>query len=98
MSRSYKKNAYATDNTSSGKNKRIANRIMRRNKNTLYQGGTYKKSYCSWNICDFRFRYDEKDVVNYYYTEIAKNNAYIKKRFPTLDDYLDYCKKIYIRK
>ena len=98
MSRSYKKNAYATDNKHSGRGKRRANRTFRRDKNILYQNGAYKKAYCSWNICDFRFRYGEKDVVNYYYTEIAKNNAYIKKRFPTIDDYLDYCRKIYIRK
>lgn len=97
MSRSYKKNAYATDNNSSGKNKRIANRIMRRNKNILYQGGAYKKSYCSWNICDYRFRFDEMDAINYYY-EMIKVSSWFIKKYPTLDDYLDYCRKIYIRK
>ena len=63
MSRSYKKNPYSTDNRSSGDNKKIANRTFRRNKKTLYQGGAYKKAYCSWNICDYRFRYDEKDII-----------------------------------
>ena len=98
MSRSYKKNPYSTDNRSSGDNKKIANRTFRRNKKTLYQGGAYKKAYCSWNICDYRFRYDEKDVIEYYYQEINKNNAWIKKHYPTLDDYLNYCRKVYIRK
>jgi len=38
--------------------KRLANKAVRRTKN-IVNGGTYRKVYCSWMICDFKFRWSE---------------------------------------
>jgi hypothetical protein len=53
MSRSYKKTPRAGD-TKSKYSKRYANRQLRRKKlNTDFQYSSYKKSFESYNICDF---------------------------------------------
>ena len=96
MSRSYKKHPYVTDNSSSGVNKRIANRTFRRNKTKLYQGGNYKKAYCSYNICDYRWRWTEQDAIEYYYS--IPPDCYLRRKYPTLDSYLEYQKKCCVRK
>ncbi len=56
MSRSYRK-PIATDGYKSKwkiKEKQLANRAVRTD-NELPSGGSYKKAYNSWNICDFKF-------------------------------------------
>ena len=63
MSRSYKKHAVFTDNGCSHANKKLASRITRRaiNRGEDFQDGNwYRKWYCSWNICDYRFGYYTK--------------------------------------
>lgn len=55
MSRSYKKNPGYTDHSKSTyKDKRFANKKVRKTKN-ISNGGAYRKVYESWNICDFKF-------------------------------------------
>ncbi len=53
MSRSYKKNPVGT----SSKNpigKRAANKKVRKSKD-IPNGKRFKKVYCSWNICDYKY-------------------------------------------
>ena len=56
MSRSYKKEPVVKDYNRNSK--KYANRKVRRIfKNCDYPNGSaYKKLYCSWDICDWRFR------------------------------------------
>lgn len=52
MSRNYKRYCVSKDkNSQFGKNQ--ASRAVRRFKN-IPNGNTYKKYYCSWNICEYR--------------------------------------------
>ena len=101
MSRSYKKNPYATDNGNSKNGKRIANRKFRR---TLYNENTggrlqHKKYTESWNICDYRWRMTREDAIHWYKNEMEhKASSYFKKRYPTLEAWLKYWDKCYRRK
>ena len=58
MSRSYRKNPVCKETNecrfSAKYGKHRANRAVRHHKN-LPSYGAYKKAYCSWLICDFRF-------------------------------------------
>ena len=62
MSRSYRKNLIITDGQDGGKARKMAKR--RANKSVKHtkeisNGGSYKKEFESWNICDWKFIYDE---------------------------------------
>lgn len=58
MSRSYKKNAIVKDNGSRKKfHKRQANKVVK--ETDLASGSAYKKAYCSWNICDWKWRVEK---------------------------------------
>ena len=52
MSRSYKKTPYCGPKSKSMK--KYANRVLRQDKNT-YQNASYKKRFCSYDICDYKF-------------------------------------------
>ena len=52
MSRSYKKTAYCGPKSKGMK--RCANKVIRRDKNT-FQNSLYKKRFCSYDICDYKF-------------------------------------------
>ena len=52
MSRSYKKTPYCGPKSKSMK--KYANRVLRRDNNT-YQNSSYKKRFCSYDICDYKF-------------------------------------------
>lgn len=55
MSRSYKKNCFCTDNGERKRfGKRQANKLIRRTSG-IADGMSYKKYYCSWDICDYKF-------------------------------------------
>ena len=53
MSRSYKHVPCCKDHTRGMK--KCANRYVRRNYLVVPSGMAYKKLFCSWNICDYRF-------------------------------------------
>lgn len=53
MSRSYKRVPCCKDHTRGMK--KCANRHVRRNYMTVPSGMAYKKLFCSWNICDYKF-------------------------------------------
>ena len=53
MSRSYKKIPCCKDHNKGMK--KYANRYVRRNFFVVPSGTAYKKLFCSWNICDYKF-------------------------------------------
>ena len=53
MSRSYKKVPCCKDHTRGMK--KYANRYVRRNYLAVPSGMAYKKLFCSWIICDYKF-------------------------------------------
>ena len=55
MSRSFKHNAVIKDHTI-GEKKRASKKAR---KLDLANGGNYKKAYESWNIHDYKFRFDK---------------------------------------
>ena len=60
MSRSRKKNPVVCDKTNKWAKKDANKKI--RNTEDVGNGNNYKKHYCSWNICDYKFwisKFDE---------------------------------------
>lgn len=53
MSRSYKRVPCCKDHNTWAK--KYANRYLRRNHLSISSGMAYKKLYCSWDICDYKF-------------------------------------------
>ncbi len=99
MSRSYKKNPFLTD-CGQGRSyaKRTANKIFRRKiaeEEDMSSYPKFKKYSCSWNICDYRMRMTEEEAIEWYEYRASKK---LKKRFPTLELWLKYWAKCYIRK
>ena len=78
MSKSYKKTPYAGEKKGKAK-KRLANHIVRRSlkrdNNLVVQGGSFKKLYESWNICDFGWTYTWKE---YWTKECSHYNKVFK--------------------
>ena len=82
MSRSYKKNPYLTDNSTSKFGKKLANkRVRMKLKNKLLQNSDYKKLTESYEICDFKFFSTRQDALNWYYAH--QDDEYIKRMYPT---------------
>ena len=104
MSRSYKKSPWVTDHTrrTTKESKRLANRIVRRR---LKRGEDmpsrlpHRKMTETWDICDYRWRMSEEQAIEWYnhYSEDEASD-YFKKHYPTLEDWLEYYKKCYVRK
>ena len=59
MSRSRKKHPLVTTSTNKYM-KKLANKRARRN-DEINDGNNYKKHFCSWNICEYKFWVDLKD-------------------------------------
>lgn len=97
MSRSYKKHPFITDHKRkvTKLNKQLANRKFRR-MGELCQGGNYKKYSDSWNICDYKWWTTEKDAIDWYIN--VCDNSYIRGKYKTLEDYLNYWAKCAVRK
>lgn len=61
MSRSYRKNVWVKDGQDGGSHHRAAKREASQKvrrvpvNEEIPNGGTYKKFYCSWNICDYKW-------------------------------------------
>ncbi len=101
MSRSYKKFPICKDHARTSKDcqkpKTFANHAVRRYLGISGGKAGYKKLYCSWNICDYRF-YSCKSEKKF--KALWDNgNFIIRKRFG--NDYqeaLQSWKKFYVRK
>ena len=102
MSRSYKKNPVVKD-ASDRTMKRIANRTVRRR---LKNGDEdmparlqHKKMTESWMISDYKSRMTREEAIQWY-NEIVDRNPTTRfmKRYPTLEAWLKYWEKCYVRK
>ena len=80
MARSFKKTPGYTNSGSRGRKfaKRWANRKVRQIKGDLPNGGSYRKVYDSWNICDFKTIYYTpvmyRDYVNKLWRDYKKGD------------------------
>ena len=105
MSRSYKHSPICTDYTRKHTKfaKRQANIRVRRSRG-LYNGGNYKKLYCSWDIHDYCSYWTKNKAINYYEHEVYFFDgkcifAYDREEFPTAKKFIDkHWKKYYYRK
>ncbi|MBP1543567.1 MAG: hypothetical protein J6A16_05690 [Oscillospiraceae bacterium] len=106
MSRSYKRFAVCKDRNKNSKT--VSNRIVRR-KGSIVSGksNAYRKLYCSYNICDYRFVETKKQVISEYEQDMkATANGQQKgvvsykwkKKMTSLDDRINFWAKYYYRK
>ena len=107
MSRSYKKNPYVTDHSSSTKmKKRLANRTVRqrlKNDEDMPARPQHKKMTETWNICDYRWRMTREEAIQWYNEQLEWQKSkgsltYFLKRYPTLESWLKHWEKCYRRK
>ena len=105
MSRSYKRNPVSTDGSPRATKgmKRIANAKVRKRKDA-YNGGSYKKLFCSYEIHDYISRWSIYQARNDYYNDafIGRNGSIhhlYQDDYPTFKDFYDkYWSKWYRRK
>lgn len=105
MSRSYKKNPVAKD-ASDKAMKRIANRTVRRrvkDDEDMPARLQHRKMTESWMISDYKSRMTREEAIQWYNEQVEwqKNKGsltYFQKRYPTLEAWLKYWEKCYIRK
>lgn len=107
MSRSYKKNPYVTDQSQGTKSmKRIANRRVRRrvkNDEDMPARLPHKKMTETWDICDYRWRMTREEAIQWYKKEYKhhKNDGTLDRflrYYPSLEAWLKYWEKCYVRK
>ena len=98
MSRSYKKHPVVTDSKrkTTKLQKRVANKRFRHSTVELYQGNSYRKYSERYNINDYKWWTTEKDAIEWYINKC--DSTYIRGRYPTLENYLNYWAKCAIRK
>ena len=96
MSRSYKKQPYYTDGhpKSTKKQKRFANKKVRKYRKKIECGNAYKKIFCSWEIHDYKIRWTWKEAVENY----NNNYDFWKKSYPNLKDFYRYWKRYHKNK
>lgn len=96
MSRSYKKHPFITDHTrnSTKSKKRFANKTFRNkikyNEEIAIQP-QFKKYFCSYDICDYRWRWTKQEAYLDYVN--GKLSTYIYEHYPTVNDWLNYWRK-----
>ena len=102
MSRSYKKNPVVTDHSANTKTmKRIANRTVRRSlkdEEDMPARLQHKKMTERCEIRDYRERMTRAEAIDWYNDKSQYKTAYFKKRYPTLEAWLKYWEKCYVRK
>ena len=96
MSRSYKRYAVCKDKNSRY-GKRMSASAVRRSRETI-NGGAYKKLYCSWNICDYRFYEGSFEHSIEDWRKIWESTPRLQKRFPTWKTAYRYWLKCYKNK
>ena len=101
MSRSYKKNPVGKDANDRAM-KRIANRTVRRrikDDEDMPARLQHKKMTESWMISDYKSRMTRDEAIQWYENEMEHEaSSYFKKRYPTLEAWLKYWEKCYVRK
>ena len=101
MSRSSKKHPWVTDHKLHNDMKKFANKKVR-NQEDLPNGRAFKKVFCSYDICDYKWRQTKEEAIEEYenalkHTEF-KWNRWLLEEYPTLESWLWHWKKYYLRK
>ena len=91
MSRSYKKHSYCTDHHLHNTMKRYANKKVRKTKGSFH-GNEYKKLFCSYDICDYKFRETEQMAIEWW--ELHEVEGW----YSTFEDFMKHWAKYYYRK
>jgi len=95
MSKSVKKSPAWTDHTTPGTrwSKRRASKAVRRFTSDVQNGKWYRKLFCSWNICDYRFYKTKQQAIQEWET-----SRWLRDRLLTQADVLNDWEKSYRRK
>ena len=98
LSRSYRKHPIVTDGSprTTKEMKRIANSKVRNSKGT-YNGSSYKKLFCSYDIHDYVSRWSKEDAIKEWFDEeanllngiISDEKRTLHHKYGTLKNYLD---------
>lgn len=97
MSRSRKKSPVWTDGRSGRVGKRLANHKVRRALVALpRKSKAYKKQFESWDIHDYVIRWTKEEALEQYRKSGA--DSWMRKKYPTEKDFLNYWAKVYQRK
>lgn len=83
MSRSYQKTPYSGERKNTFMKKQYNRRLRRKKLKELYDnGGSYRKMYERWDICDYcRFAFDKERLVQKALVDL-ETYEHLKKRFP----------------
>lgn len=95
MSRSVKKSPVWTDHRTPGTrwSKRQASKAVRRFTDDIKKGKWYRKLYCSWNICDYRFFKTRQQAIEEWETSSRPQDREL-----TRDEVIQDWEKVYRRK
>ncbi|WP_083938083.1 hypothetical protein [Paenibacillus daejeonensis] len=95
MSRSLKRTPVCKDHSSPGTRwaKRKASKAVRRFSGKVPNGKWYRKIFCSWDICDYRFFQSEQQAIHEWEINLWRST---KKH--TKEEIIQYWKKCYKRK
>ena len=96
MSRSRKKHGIYVKDKNNRYMKRQASKRVRRYpiEQKIANGSDYKKLLCSWDICDYKMVWFEKEAIEQFNERRIHNEKYSE----SLDDWLNYYKKCTERK
>ncbi|MDG0810534.1 hypothetical protein [Cohnella rhizosphaerae] len=95
MSRSFKKTPVCNDHATPYTHlaKRMASKAVRRYNGEIANGKWYRKVYCSWNICDYRFYRTKQQAILEWETE-----RWVWRRAKSLEAWINHWEKFYRRK
>ena len=102
MSRSYKKNPYATDHKcgTTKDNKSIANRRVRRMVVRMGENMParlqHRKMTETYDVHDWKERWTKEDAIDFYLN--GPHNEFVRNKYPTLKAYLKFWEKCSRRK
>lgn len=100
MSRSKRKVPIVKDHNSGKYGKKMANKKVRREKDTLFKGKEYRKVYPSWDIHDYISYYPKEEAIQDWYSEESYPSywQWRHSEYKTLERYLIAWEKMMLRK
>ena len=97
MSRSYRHTDMVKQQNSKGM-KRFANKRVRHDLD-IPSGKAYKKKFCSYDICDYKWIWTKADAIREWELAVAGlDYTWLLKNFHSLQEYLAYWEKCVRRK
>ncbi|WP_150274860.1 hypothetical protein [Paenibacillus tepidiphilus] len=95
MSQSVKRSPAYTDHHTPGTrwSKRHASKAVRRFTGGISSGKWYRKLFCSWSICDYRFYKTKQQAIHEWET-----TPWRQERFPTRAEVINDWEKVFRRK